>query len=250
MGGSLKICFLLGWVGSLLGTRQLVYTLVSSILFFKFRMMDVVADVDLVNPILPILSLPEIAVLRVQGLKDALNLRRVLFGRDILKAALVVLLQDHERERRRLIDLAGGEGEPDEGAGDVLGGFDEDMGLGAPEIEARRLVDEAAALEARRLADEGAALEVRRLQGLAAAAVAADALVAERNRLPLGPNLAAEFVRLHLPDLQFDAGAGQSMAMDTLGPNSRFREYVNGGLGLFMTPIAMDRLKMGHGIVF
>ena len=110
-------------VGSLLGTRQLVYTLVSSILFFKFRMMDVVVDVDMVNPILPILSLPEIAVLRVQGLKEALNLRRVPFGRDVVKAALVVLLQDHERERRRLIGLAGDGEEPDEGAGDVLEGF-------------------------------------------------------------------------------------------------------------------------------
>ena len=72
---------------------------------------DIDIDVGVDNPVLPILSLPDIALLRVQGLRDALTQRGVLFGHDVRKAALVVLLQDKENERRLLAVLADIEGQ-------------------------------------------------------------------------------------------------------------------------------------------
>ena len=57
-------------------------------------------------------------------------------------------------------------------------------------------------------------------------------------------------MRLHLPNLQYDAGAGQVFAMETLGPLAPFNTHINAGLGHFLTPTPMDRLQPGYGIAF
>ena len=141
IGGSLEICLVV---------QAVFWELDSSFIrlsvqyyFSNLDNMDVI-DVGVDNLVLPILSLPDIAVLRVQGLRDALTQRRVPFGRDVLKAALVILLQDHENERRRL--AAGIEGQDGELAGGVLGGDNDAARLAVAEVEVQRVANEAVAV--------------------------------------------------------------------------------------------------------